>query len=64
MAKIIKSTKIEASIVVSLNPLPFSCETQSAEGELLRANIKHQNNNITIKYIKFSFTVRRKQFTD
>ena len=41
IAKIIKPTKIEVSTVISLNNLRFSCETQSAEGELLRANIKY-----------------------
>jgi hypothetical protein len=41
IAKIIKLTKIEVSIVISLNNLRLSCEAQSAEGELLAANIKH-----------------------
>jgi len=41
IARIIKPTKIEVSTVISLNNLRFSCETRSAEGELLRANIKH-----------------------
>jgi hypothetical protein len=41
IAKIIKPTMIEVSTVISLNNLRFSCETQSAEGELLRANIKY-----------------------
>ena len=40
-AKIIKATKIEVSMVISLNNLRFSRDAQSAEGELLRANIKH-----------------------
>ena len=40
-AKIIKATKIEVSIAISLNTLRFSCEAQSAEVELLRAKIKH-----------------------
>jgi hypothetical protein len=41
IAKIIKPTKIEDSIVISLNNLCFSCEAESAEGELPRANITH-----------------------